>query len=198
MRFRFALLAALAVLPLALAACGGGNDLSSDDQDQITKTIQFAVLSGDPKVCTEAQTLKFTEQTTGKTGDAAVKQCKQDAKDTPADSVKVSNIDGDSDSATADIAFTGKFFNGQTIEVGLVKEGDKWKLDEAIGFKNFDREAFLAGLKQQFASQGGGVSSAQIACVSKNLDKLSDQQIEDLFLNSNQQLQNQVFNPCFS
>jgi hypothetical protein len=204
MRFRFAVLAAVAVLPLTLAACGGGDDttgggsgLSSDDQAQITKTIQFAAVSGDPKACTEAQTLKFTEQTTGETGQAAVKSCEKDAKDTPADSVEATNIDGDSGSATADAVFKGGFFDGQTIEVGLVKEGDKWKLDEAIGFKNFDRDAFLAGLKKEFASQGGA-SPAQVDCVSKNLDGLSDQQIEDLFLNSDKQLENQVFGSCFS
>ena len=204
MRFRFALLAVFAALPLALAACGGGDDttgatqsqVSQTDQDQITKAINFAAISGDPKACTEAQTLKFTEQTSGASGQAAVKQCEQDAKDTAANSVKVTNIQGDSDSATADASFTGKFFNGQTIQVALVKEDGSWKLDEAIGFKSFDRDAFLTGLKQQFASQGGA-SSQQIACISKNLDALSDQQIEDLFLNSNKQLENQVFNPCF-
>ena len=197
MRFRFAVLVAVAVLPLTLAACGGGNDLSSDDQDQITKTIEFAAVSGDPKACTEAQTLKFTEQTSGGTGDAAVKSCEKNAKDTPADSVEVTNIDGDSDSATADASFTGKVFDGQTIEVGLVKEGDKWKLDDAIGFKNFDRDKFVAGLEKQFASEGGAPPGT-VDCVSKNLDALSDQQIEDLFLHSNKQLENQVFGSCFN
>jgi hypothetical protein len=196
MRFRFALLAAVAALPLILAACGGGNDLSSDDQDQITKTINFAVLSGDPKACTEAQTEKFTEQTTGKTGAAAVKQCVKDAKDTPANSVDVSNFAGDSDSATADIAFTGKIFDGQTIEVDLVKDGDQWKLDEAVQFKNFDRDALIAGFRKIFASESG-VPPGALECVSKNLDKLSDQQIESIFLSSNKQLENQVFGPCF-
>ena len=69
-RSRFALFAAAAALPLLLAACGDSNGLSSDDQDEITKAIEFSVTSGDPKACTEAETQQFTEQTTGKTGEA--------------------------------------------------------------------------------------------------------------------------------
>jgi len=82
-RRRIGVLVALAALPFAIAACGGGGGASSDDQDQITKSIQFASVSGDPKACTEAQTLKFTEQTTGANGQAAIAQCQQDAKDRP-------------------------------------------------------------------------------------------------------------------
>lgn len=195
-RSRFAAFAAVAVLPLALAACGD-NGLSSDDQDQITQAIESAAISGDPKACIEAQTQQFTEQVTGKTGEAAVKQCERDAKETAADSVEVSNFDGDSDSATADAAFTGRFFDGQTLEVALVNEGDQWKLDEAVGFKDFDRDAFLTAFRQSLASEGGGAPSGAIDCVTKNLQALSDQEIEDLFLNSNSQLEQQVFNPCF-
>ena len=204
MRFRFAVLVVLAALPLTLAACGGGDDttgssasLSSADQDQITKAVQFAAVSGDPKACTEAQTQAFTEQTTGATGAAAVKQCEKDANDTPANSVDVTNIEGSGDSATADATFKGRVFDGQTIAVELVKDGNQWKLDKAVGFKNFDRGAFIAGFKQELANQSG-VPAGAADCVATNLDKLSDQQIEDVFLNSNTQLQNQLFGSCFS
>jgi hypothetical protein len=186
--------AAMAALPLSLAACGD-DGLSSDDQDQITHTIEFAATSGDPKACTEAQTQNFTEQTTGQTGEAAVKQCEEDAQPPTADSVEVSNFDGDNDSATADAAFKGEFFDGQTVQVALVKEGDQWKLDKAVGFKDFDRDAFLTTFPQSLASTGA--PAAAIDCVSKNLQDLSDQEIEDLFLYSDPQLQHQVFDPCF-
>lgn len=194
MRSRFAMFAAVAALPLSLAACGD-DGLSSDDQDQITQAIEFAATSGDPKACTEAQTQNFTEQTTGRTGEAAVKQCERDAKPPTADSVEVSNIDGDSDSATADAAFKGEFFDGQTVQVALVKEGDQWKLDKALGFQDFDRDAFITAFPQSLATTGAPPDA--IDCVSKNLQDLSDQQFEDLFLNSDPQLQQQVFNPCF-
>jgi hypothetical protein len=191
---RLAILAAVAALPLSLAACGD-NGLSSDDQDQITKAIEFATTSGDPKACTEAQTQSFTEQTSGGTGEAAVKECEQNAEPPTADSVEVSNFDGDSDSATADVAFKGEFFDGQTVQVDLVKEGDQWKLDKAVGFKDFDRDAFITAFPKSLATTGA--PPAAIDCVGKNLQDLSDQQIEDLFLDSDPKLQQQVFNPCF-
>jgi hypothetical protein len=195
-RSRIAVFAAVAVLPLTFAACGGDDDLSSDDQDQITEAIELAAVSGDPKACTEAQTQKFTEQTSGATGEEAVRRCQDNAEDTPADSVEVSNIDGDGDSATADAAFAGSFFDGQTIEVALVKEGDQWKLDEAVGFKDFDSDAFIASFRQAISGEGGAPAGA-VDCVAKNLEALSDEEIEDLFLNSDRELENQVFNPCF-
>ena len=45
--------------------------------------------------------------------------------------------------------------------------------------------------------QRGGAPPGAIDCVTKNLQALSDEEIEDLFLNSNGQLEQQVFNPCF-
>jgi hypothetical protein len=197
MRCRYGALVALAALPLALAACGGGGGASSEDQAQITKSVEFAAVSGDPKACTDAQTLKFTEQTTGANGQAAVLQCQQDAKDTPADSVDVTDIEVDGDTATANALFTGGFFGGQTVEIALTKDGGTWKLDEAKGFKDFDRDKFIAGFKKEIENSPGGVPPGTADCVATQIGKLSDDQIEDLFLNSNGALENQVFNTCF-
>jgi hypothetical protein len=195
-RARMVALVALSALPLVLAACGDDNGGSSEDQDQITKAVEAAAVSGDPAACTSAQTQRFTEQITGKTGQAAVQQCEKDAKDTPADSVDVENIEVDGDTATSEAAFTGSFFDGQTITLDLVKEGDAWKLDEATGFKDFNRDAFIASFKKELAQEQD--APAGVAdCVSQNIQKLSDDQVEDLFLNSNSDLEKQVFDPCF-
>ena len=51
----------------------------------------------------------------------------------------MTNIDVDGDTATAKAAFTGSIFDGQSLDLALVKEGDQWKLDEFKGFSNFDR-----------------------------------------------------------
>jgi ABC-type glycerol-3-phosphate transport system substrate-binding protein len=195
MRRRYGVLVALAALPLVLAACGGGGT-SSEDQNQITKAVEFAATSGDPKACTEAQTQKFTEQTTGASGQAAVAQCVKDAPDTPADTVDVTSVEVDGDSATADAGFNGGVFNGQTVSLKLVKEGDTWKLDEATGFKDFDRDKFIASFKTELSSQQG-IPPGAADCVGSQLEKLSDSQVEDLFLNSNTQLEQQVFSACF-
>jgi ABC-type glycerol-3-phosphate transport system substrate-binding protein len=190
-RARFILLIlALAAFSFALAACGG-----DDDEDQITEAIEFAATSGDPAACTEAQTLRFTEQTTGQQGAAALKQCRRDAEDDTADSVDVSNIEVDGDSATAEGAVSGSFFDGQTVAVALVKQDDEWKLDELTGFVDLDRDAFVATIEREFRADPEERQAT--SCVVKNLEGLSDQQFEDLFLNSGSKLEDQVFTPCF-
>ena len=138
------LAAAVVALPLGLVACGGDNG-SSEDEDQITAAIERAATSGDPAACTEVQTAKFTQQTSGEPSQsaaAAVKSCQRDASDTAADKVEVTDIEVDGDSATAKAEATGSVFDGQTLDIALVKEGDQWKLDEFKGFEDFDR--FLA------------------------------------------------------
>src|SRR5262245_53805225 len=131
---QFRAVAAAAVVAVfaafALAACGGGDDASSEDQDQITQAINAAAASGDPSACTQYQTQRFLEQTNDGTGEAAVKSCEQDAADSVADSVDVTDIEVDGDSATAKAAVTGSVFDGQTLDIALVKEGDVWKLDQ--------------------------------------------------------------------
>jgi hypothetical protein len=187
-----------AVTALVLVACGGGDSGGdSQDQDDITAAIESAATSGDPAACTSAQTQKFTEETTGQTGAAAVQQCEKDAKDTPADSVDVQNIEVDGDSATADAAVTGSFFDGQTLELALVKEGDQWKLDEATGFKDFDKAAFENSFRQEISSDPQGAPPGAVDCVIQNINGLSDTQIEAVFLKSDKQLEDQVFAPCF-
>jgi hypothetical protein len=190
-----AAIAAAVLAAFALAACDGDN-ASSEDEDQISKAVEFAAVSGDPAACTQAQTQAFTEQITGQSGQAALRQCERDAKDVPADSVDVENIEVDGDSASAEAAFSGGFFGGQTIALDLVKEGDSWKLDKATGFEDFDRDAFVAAFKQELAQEEDAPAGAA-DCVAANVQKLSDDQIEDLFLNSNSQLEDQVFSPCF-
>src|SRR5688500_8759981 len=143
---KLALLMAALTSVLVLAACGSddSSDDSSEDEDQITEAIEFSATSGDPAACTEAQTANFTQQTSGGPGQSAeeaVASCKKQAADTPADEVEVSNIEIDGDSATADAAVTGNLFDGQTLDLALVKEGDAWKLDRFAGFAEFDREA---------------------------------------------------------
>jgi hypothetical protein len=135
-------MAAASMAAFTLAACGG--DDNSEDEDQITETIELAATSGDPKVCTEAQTVNFIQQTSGEPGDSpeqAVRQCEQDAANTPAEEVDVTDIEIDGDSATAKAEVTGSFFDGQTLDLGLVKDGDQWKLDEFRGLADFDRDA---------------------------------------------------------
>src|SRR5262245_64790634 len=114
---RLPVFAALCALSLALAACGSNTD-SGADENQITAVITRAATSGDPAVCTQDQTLKFTEQSSGgPKGEAAIKSCEKDAENTAAQSIDVTDVSVDGNTATATAKATGNIFDGQTLEV---------------------------------------------------------------------------------
>jgi hypothetical protein len=193
-----AIVAVVGVLsPLALAACGGDDDNggSSADQDQITQAITAAATSGDPSACTKYQTVKFDEQTNNGQGQAAVKSCEQDAANSVAEKVDVSDVSVNGSSATAKAAVTGSTFDGQTLDIALVKEGAQWKLDEFKGFENFDKGAMVDAFPQQLQKEPGSTPQA-IDCVKTQLQHASDQQVEQLFLNSSSNAGNEIFGPC--
>jgi len=179
---------------LALVACGSSGN--SDDEDQITAAIDRAATSGDPAACTEVQTQSFVEQTSGGGSAAdAIKQCEEDASEGVAEEVDVSDIEVDGDSATANATVTGSVFNGQTLQVALVKDGDRWKLDEFTGFKDFDRESVNAALAEEISSDPQ--SSPEAAdCVTQQVQAVSDQQVQALFLGTDPQAENAIFGPC--
>jgi hypothetical protein len=187
---------AVALAAFGLAACGGDNG-NSADEDQITQAIVAAATSGDPSACTKYQTQKFVEQTSGgATGQAAVKSCEKGAAETVADKVDVSDIKVDGDNATATAAVTGSIFDGQTLDIALVKENGQWKLDEFKGFAEFNRDSFLTSFRHELATSEGGAPPAAVDCVMKQADGLSDEQLESVFTGSNQQAEEQLFRPC--
>jgi hypothetical protein len=192
--------AALALLsPLALAACGGGDDNggSSADEDQITQAITAAATSGDPSACTKYQTQNFVEQTNSGTGQAAIKSCEQDANQSVADKVDVSDINVNGNSATAKGAVTGSIFDGQTLDIGLVKEGSQWKLDKFNGFEDFDKDKMIASFKEQL-TKDQSVPAAAADCVAQQMEKASDETVEGLFTSSGSEAENTLFKPCES
>ena len=197
-RLRLGAAVAVSLAALTLGACGGDdNGGSSEDEDQITAAIERAATSGDPKACTEVQTLRFTEQTSGEgeTGQAAIQQCEQNAENTAGDSVEVTDIQIDGDKATTKAAVTGSAFDGQTLDLALVKQGDQWKLNEFRGLAELNREALIASFKEQLSSEGG--LPAQAAdCLAQQLEMASDQQLESFVTSSDDQAAEQIFGPC--
>ena len=194
---------AVGLTSLGLAACGGGDDSDSTtgsaDEAAITKAIQALATGTDPTACTQYATQKFVDQTNGpSTGQAAVTACEKDFRSgqgAVADSVEVTDVQVDGSTATASAKATGNIFDGQTIELALVKEGGAWKLDLFKGFSDFDKTALINSFKGQLQSELG--SSAALNCVTQNLDKQSDQALENSFTDSNDNtLDQQVFKPC--
>jgi hypothetical protein len=197
LRFRYAVtLAALITMPLALGACGGDDDDSSADEDQITTAIEAAAVSGDPVACTEAQTQNFLEQTIGATGEDAVKQCEEEAAETIADEVEVSNVEIDGDTATADAAVTGSVFDGQTLELALVNDGDQWKLDDFVGFAEFDRDALTASFIENVQSDPQA-SPQVVDCLEGQFEQVSDEELQSFFTEPESSVGEEIFGPCF-
>jgi hypothetical protein len=185
-------------LPVWLAACGGGDsgdgDSGSQDEDEISAAIERAATSGDPAACTDSQTANFNAQVnSGDQGDPTA-NCEQDAADTAADSVEVTNIQVDGDSATADLAANGSILDGQTLDVGLVKEGDQWKLDSISGFTEFDREAFTNAFISGLQEQGGELPAEALSCLQQQVQNASDEQLQQLILSPTGG--DELFAPC--
>lgn len=198
-RLSLALASAAVLAVFGLAACGGDDDNggSSADQDQITQAINAAAASGDPSACTKYQTQNFLEQTNGGTGQAAVKSCEQDAADSVADKVDVSDVEVNGNSATAKAAVTGSIFDGQTLDIALVKDGNQWKLDKFNGFEDFDKDKIVAGFKEQL-SKDPSVPAGAADCVAQQMEKASDEDIEGFFTEENTQAEQELFKPCES
>ena len=181
--------AALALASFALAACG--SDDNGGEEDAITGALERATTSGDPASCTEDQTTAFVVQTAGD-----LKSCQANAAQTPGDSVEVSNIEVDGDSATADVAFTGGTLDGQTLAIDLAKEDDAWKLDSLNGFTEFNKEAMVATFLEQLRSD---MSTPQqvITCVEGELNKAQDADLQSFILAPDGGTAAQVLGACF-
>jgi ABC-type glycerol-3-phosphate transport system substrate-binding protein len=181
LRHKLLLPAFVLALALGLAACGGS---SESDEDKIVDVIETSATSSDPSNCTELQTAAFNEQDTQESGDAATKACEEEAKDEEnAESVEVSEVEVDGDTATATTAITGGSLDGQTVELELVKDGDDWKLNELTGFVDFDSAQIVATLAEGLEEEES-IEPKIASCIVETLENSDDSEIEDLVLNT--------------
>jgi hypothetical protein len=170
----------LIVSALALAACGSG----SSDQSQIEEVIEVSATSSDPGNCSKLETQNFVEQGSQESGKAALKTCEKEATDPSgsAESVTVSKVVIDGSKASANAALIGGSFDGQTVEVALVKDGDQWKLDEITGFAKLDKAKVVEVFAKEFAKPSSEVSKSLAACVTEGLQEASQPEFEELLL----------------
>jgi hypothetical protein len=194
-----ALLLVCLALPLTLAACGDDDDDGGGgDEDQITEVIETASTSTDPEDCSQLQTeasLEQSELTLG--GETALESCEEDAPDgsTNPDSVEVSDVTVDGESATASASFTGGPQDGSTFTVALVKEGDQWKIDGITDIPEFNGEAFRAGLEEQLTSAGDVPPEVGI-CLTNAFAAVSDDELKALILSGSEEDFLAIIGPC--
>ena len=127
----------MALATFGLGACGGGGTSGGSggsggsDEDQITGVVERYIADDTASVCKEIFTTQLLEEVTGETGDDAVKACEQnyeEASSDPSGDIKVSGVEINGGSASADVSYTndGEDFNEH---VTLVKEDGDWKID---------------------------------------------------------------------
>jgi ABC-type glycerol-3-phosphate transport system substrate-binding protein len=172
------------VLVLGLAACGGSGE---SDEDKVVNAIETAATSTDPSVCTELQTVAFVEQTQGEEGKVAVEACEDETSkgSNSPDSVKVTKVEVDGSNATADAAFVGGSFDGQTLRVALVEEDGDWKLDEATGFAKFDKAKLIAAFSSSLEEEK--VEPELASCLLEGIEEAEQDEFEELILGGSSQ-----------
>lgn len=172
---------ALFALALGLVACGGSGD---SDEDKIVEVIETSATSADPADCKELSTQAFLEQTELEQGAAAVKSCEESAEDSEdnPDSVEVSKVEIDGSSATANAAFSGGSFDGQTLAVALVEEDGDWKLDEITGFAKFDQQRLADSFEEGLQSGENALDPQLATCFAEVVGELPKDEAEEVVI----------------
>ncbi len=126
---------------LGLAACGGGGE-----DEKAVKANVARFFASDPRGCTlETERMVRNTQDVATT-DAAIASCRrreqqrQSGADAgtpfaPSRGAAVADVSVDGAKATAVATLQGGDLNGQKLDVGLVKQGDVWKIDRIDGLK---------------------------------------------------------------
>lgn len=167
---------------LALAACGSGGD---GEEGKVEEAIETAATTADPADCAKTQTQAFMEQTSQESGRAALKNCEEEAeKEENAKAVTTANVEVDGSGATADVTLSGgNSLSGQTLEVALVKEGDRWKLDEVVKFTRFDQAKLIETFKREI-EKSGEASSKFAICFLEAFEEADQREVEELLFQS--------------
>jgi hypothetical protein len=184
---------------LALSACGGGGSSSSGGGEEaaIEEAIETSATSSDPSKCTEAQTEAFNETESGKTGSAALKACEEEVEEEsePAESVNVSNISESGETATAEVEIEGGSLNGQSVELEMANEEGAWKLNEILGFTNYDA-AGLASFLEEKLNEEEGVEAALAKCIAEGVEEMSQEEAEAFVFEKSQEGLEEIATAC--
>ena len=196
MRKRLLLLPCILILSaLAFTACGS----SGGDEGEIEEVIETSATSTNPADCKKLNTQQFMEQTTQESGQAATKECEEEAKKGEgAKSADVSAVEVDGSKATAEVALSGGNLDGQALEVALVKEGDQWKLNEVVAFAEFDQGKLVESLEASLAEASSEVDPEFASCVIEAFKQGSQPEVEELLFGNSPKALEEVFEACSS
>jgi len=184
----------LIVSALAFAACGS----SDNEESQIEDVVTTSATNTDPANCKKLSTQQFLEQTTQTQGSEALEECEKEAtEESGAKSATVSEIEVDGSDATANAALSGGGFDGQEVEVALVKEDDQWKLDEIAGFVKFDQAKLIETLEREFAKPSAEISKSLASCITNAFAEAPPAKFEDALLDVSTEGFEELAGDCF-
>lgn len=184
---------------LALAACGGGSSSSGGgDETAIEEAIETSATSTEPSKCSEVQTEAFNEEESGVSGKEALKACEEhveEGESEPAESVTVSNISVEGETATAEVEVVGSALDGQGVELGLAKEEGNWKLNEFLGFTSYDA-AGIASFLEEKLNEEKGVEPSLAKCVAEGVEEMSQEEAEAMVFEKNEENVEEIAANC--
>lgn len=184
---------------LALTACGGGSSSSGGgDETAIEEAIETSATSTKPSKCSEVQTEAFNEEESGVSGKEALKACEEhveSGESEPAESVTVSNISVNGETATAEVEIEGSPLDGQGVELELAKEEGDWKLNEFLGFTNYDA-AGIASFLEGKLNEEEGIEASLVKCVSEGVEEMSQEDAEAMVFEKNQEAFEEIVGSC--
>jgi hypothetical protein len=182
------------VLALGLTACGG----SESDEDKIVDVIETVTGSNDPADCERLATQRFLEQAELSKGPEAVKNCEENTEEDEDDEeeVEISAVKVDGSSASAEVAFTGGSFDGQTAAIELVEVDSDWKLDEITRFTKFDQDKLADAFEKRLQSGEDAIDPGLAECFSEVIREISEKEAEEIILGGSQKPIVEIFEGC--
>lgn len=181
---------------MALGGCGGG---AGGDAQAITATITQSTTNSYPANCLRLHTRALLEQSTKLRGRAAVLACEEEAvAGAPvADRVTVTEIEVDGTEASADVAFEGTAYDGQTLTLALVDDGERWKIARILGFVDLDagKLAFEIG-RAVFEGARTPAETQEARCFLGELERLNPEKLEALIVDPSPNPLLDLLRPC--
>lgn len=94
------------------------------------------------------------------------------------------------------MAVSGGGFDGQAVEVALVKNGDQWKLNEIVKFTKFDSKRLAQAFEEQFGKHPGELSNSLASRLVDALAATSREEAEELLLSGSPKGFEGLFEAC--
>jgi hypothetical protein len=194
------MMAFVVVMASLLGGCGGGDDdkqardarpsagqqrdpggAADGDAKQVRAVVREALTTKDPDACTRLLTRSAVEQFTYQRGSKAISECREDADEVGARSVKIGRVEVDGDRAQAQVEPRGGTLTLKEATFALLEEGDRWKIDRLTA-GTLDRPAFFREARKQLREEADDLGAEGVGCVTDALKRRKDAEIMKLYL----------------